>query len=272
MSHTSQWRGLLLVAAAGLTACVIGCGQTAAPTTPPAPNRGASDPAKPGVTNGGTPKPAVGAAQHKLTADQLYAEHQADAKATAAKYDQVVVELSGKVGRVGSVNEARGQREIWLRLEKGLGGLTCFLKDPKVVGKMALGQTVRVKGVAEANPVTLCVADGKVVELGPDTAARVSAEELAKEFSADWMKAKEKYKERTVVVTGVVADKRKAAIGEWTVELKGDGTTVVACEFPSSEEKTAEKLQAGQKVTLAGAFSDNTGPGRAAMIDTLVVE
>jgi hypothetical protein len=285
MPHTKGLGLLLRALLLGAAVWVSGCnGPSATPppgnlTSKPDPaNDPRPDPTTKDNKKDPTPKPApklveLGPAQFKLTVDDLLAEHKKDQKAFAARYDKKVVELSGQVAQIFSVDEDTGQRDVSLEAKDSLSGRTCMVQDAKRCATLGKGQTIRLKVRVKASGSILALLDGQIVELGPDTAVRTSAGDFAKEFTPDWMKAKDKFKERTIIVTGEITEKMITSVDEWVVTLKGDGTTVVTCQFLTGEKSAAEKLKTGQRVTLAGAFSGyNTVPGVAPLTNGLVVE
>jgi hypothetical protein len=262
-----------------------GCNNSPAPADKPAPPPGpaatvkpAGDAKKPDADQKpAEPKPApevgLGPARFKAAADELYAEQKKDPKAFVDKYNNAVVEVSGQVGQIFWVDEDNGQRELELQVKDELTGLTCQARDVKRSATLGKGQTVRLKGRLKASTDSVRVIDGELVEVGPDTAVRTTAEDLAKEFTSGWKMAKKKFANKTLIVAGVIAEKPKGEGDTWTARLKGDDTTVIVCELLRGQKTAAEKLDAGQRVTIAGAFSGfNTGPGQAALINAILVE
>lgn len=216
----------------------------------------------------------LGSPKFVLTPDELHAEKEKDGKAAQAKYNTQIVELKSEVQYVGAVSDSSGQRSVSLKGKNIQGGLTCFLKDTQAAGKLARGRTIRLKGRIAMELIgenaALLVNDCEILELGPETAVRATAEDLARQFKQDLDEAKDQFADKTIIVTGIVLKKGKNIEGVWGVELKGDNSTVIVSTFSKligmAESKPIEQLQEGQRVTLAGEFSGfDTKPGRVAI-------
>jgi hypothetical protein len=281
MSHTKPPGVLMAVLLLGAAVWVSGCGGPSpwGPISFPATTKLARPPAPaqaPAPKEAKTEPPLKidpGPAPIKLTVDELVAELGKDDKAFVARYDRKTVELAGKVAQIFSLDEASGQRDVALEASDSLAGFTCLLRDAKRSARLGKGQTIRLKGRVQASAGSVRVTDGEIIELGPDTAVHTSAEDFAGEFTTDRKKARKQFRDRTIIVTGVITEKVKGPGEGWTVTLKGDAATVVGCELLGGEKAAAEKMQVGQRVTLAAAFSAfGTDAGRAALINGLVLE
>jgi hypothetical protein len=126
----------------------------------------------------------------------------------------------------------------------------CQSKDPNFFALVGPKQDVVIKGKQQqmAGPG---LESAEVVERGPDTRVFVTAEELAKEFSEDLQKARNKYVEKVLIVTGkVTAIKTLEGFKLKYAELKGDGNLVIKCVFEKPD--TVQKLKVGDTVKVYG--------------------
>ena len=85
------------------------------------------------------------------------------------------------------------------------------------------------------------------MQKGADTAIRATAEEVAKDTTADPSKAYAKYGNKTLILKGLVSaiktDSDNPAVK--FIELKGDGKTLVQCMFGASSKES--KIRDGYK-------------------------
>lgn len=122
-----------------------------------------------------------------------------------------------------------------------------------------LGQGQKVKVVGQVMAVSssfggvtldLCT----FTELSPNPAPKVTAEQLAGDFSKDKAAAEKKYLTekgypKGVIVDGTVADLEKNKNGFYIVKLAGQDGVTVNCTV---SQKTFEGLKKGDKVTMKG--------------------
>ena len=190
-------------------------------------------------------------ADYTLTAAEFEKEYKADSNATKAKYDGKTLEMSGVIQQVNPNYYANGTTIVFAPVERSGNTMHCTTKGFVPPGSLAKGQTVRVRGKATGTLLMDCV----VLEKGADTAVRATAEQLAKDHTADPEKARQKYDDKTLVIKGEIAAVKPDPLAPHrkVIELKGDGQTVVECRFgPSEEERTfVNNSKAGDKVTLA---------------------
>ncbi|MDB5310380.1 MAG: hypothetical protein JWO38_4582 [Gemmataceae bacterium] len=192
-------------------------------------------------------------ADFKMTSEELQKECK-DRKAAEAKYKGKIIELSGTVEEAKAGYD--GKRGIIFLSSTdpkslGIGGM-CLIDDPNPHGKFAKGQTIKVKGKFTGVAIGPTLEACTVLEKGPDTAVRITSEELAKDYTADRAATEKKCDKRTLVITGEVAvintDDKKVEF----LELKGDGATRIECRYGLSINTLKDKLKPGDKVTLVG--------------------
>jgi hypothetical protein len=196
--------------AAVLLACLAqGC--SSGTTPPPAPNPAPNPQDQP------PPKSRPVKPDWTVTVDELVKEYESNKKAAEEKYGGKVIEVTGKVLDADRLNsDADPQLTITEGPEDRTGRpiVKCRFSAGWMDDVMPLGngQPVRIQGKLAlgsggryAVPLTECV----LVEAGPATAISIKAEDLTKEIAAGWEQAKEKYRNKTLIVTGTVADTGK---------------------------------------------------------------
>lgn len=200
------------------------------------------------------PVKPLGDADIKATVDDYVTEHKKDPKAAAAKYKGKVIEVTGPVHQLWS--KIDGARLVHIDVKTGFP-LSCFVIKGAVGGTVVPGQTVRLKGSHQGD-TSGSLWNCEILELGPDTAVRTSATELAKEYAADWRKASEKYRGKGMVVTGDVISKLTGT--QFKLTLKGEGDVVVVCELVDDGKVLDKTYTIGSKASIAGNFSPSSGP------------
>jgi hypothetical protein len=187
-------------------------------------------------------------------------EFKTDREAAKAKYQRKYIELEGEITGVGR----KSANEAYLTLEgpkDDLIGVTCFTKDREPWNKYSPGQKVKLQGDWPEFAITASLIDCTIVEAGPNPAPVLTAEELAKESSADAEATIKKYDKKWLVLSGEIVGKETNDVGAATLELKGDGKTKVRASFTAFEKDITDPLKVGQKVELLGQFTLNFGKG-----------
>ena len=88
---------------------------------------------------------------------------------------------------------------------------------------------------------------------------KLNAKELTKAYEENELAADEKYKDKTLAVTGKVSNIAET-FGSITVSLDGHNLVVsVMCSFDEAEKENVIKLKKGQQVTLIGKGDGMTG-------------
>jgi hypothetical protein len=191
----------------------------------------------------------------KLDPEAYAAEVKKDPKAAAAKYKGKVLELSGRVA--GLHRNAGG--EVFLSLPSrtaGVLGVACFLKDKDVFGKVVKGQEVTVRGRYPDYQFGAQVMDCEIVKKGASPALTYKAEDFAAEWAKDRKAAAEKWKDKPIIVSGVITAAKANDVGAITVYLKAGDKGRVDCGFTAFEKDLAGKLKAGDRVTVVGEFME----------------
>jgi hypothetical protein len=248
--------------AAALLAVVLlhgtGCGPkevTPAPTVTTSPSGRPKDDA------GTPPGAAATEATPSLSAEQLAREVKRNPQAANAKYRGSALELSGVVDGVGQagriLNEDGRSPYIKLRVPGDESGILCFLQDKEPWARVSPGSQVRVKGRWPESPAEFILRDCTLVEVGPNPAPVLSAEQLAKEYAAGPEAANKKHRNEWLIIDGEVADKDK----EWgtSIYLKGSGKVRVRCVVNPFEKQLFAPLQPGQHAKLLGQYARTSG-------------
>jgi hypothetical protein len=203
------------------------------------------------------------AAVVKLDPEAFAAEVKKDEKAAAAKYKGKTIELSGTVSAV-----ARNfGGDVFISLPSktaGILGVSCFLKDKKVFGKVVKGQEVTVRGRYPDFQFGTQIMDCELVKVGPSPALTYTAEDLAKEWAKDKEAAIKKWKDKVLILSGEIGDTKSNDVGAISVFLKAGDNHRVDCGFTAFEKDIAGKLKKGDKVKVVGEFfefeSKDEGP------------
>lgn len=199
----------------------------------------------------------------KLTPEAFAAEVKKDEKAAAKKYKGAGIELSGPV--TGIHRNFGGDVFISLPSKTaGALGVGCFLKDKNVFGKVVKGQEVTVRGRYPDLQFGTQVMDCEIVKTGPSPALTYTAEEMAKEWARDKEAATKKWKDKPIVVSGLIVESKVNDVGAVNIFLKAADGNRVDCGFTAFEKDVATKLETGRSVKVVGEFleseSGDTGP------------
>jgi phage FluMu protein Com len=88
----------------------------------------------------------------------------------------------------------------------------------------------------------------------PPGTSVLTAEQLTNEYAANPKATNEKYQNKEVVVTGIVASKGPKKLSAVSVYLKGNGGFQVDCGFLAGDDSPSDRIQVGQQVKLLGTF------------------
>lgn len=183
-------------------------------------------------------------------------EIKTDAKAAAAKFKGKVIEMSGPV--VGVFRNFGDVQYLGLESKTaGTLGVTCVTKDQKLFGKVFKGQEVTVRGRYPDTQYGFQIEDCEIVKKGPSPALTYTAEEMAAEWAKDKDAAAKKWKDKPIVVSGEVADKKASDVGAVSLFLKAGGGKRVDVGFTAFEKEIAGKFKAGDKVKVVGEFYES---------------
>jgi hypothetical protein len=196
------------------------------------------------------------AAVVKVEPEAYAAEVKKDEKAAAGKYKGKTIEMTGVVQGV----HRNFGGDVFLSLPSktaGALGVSCFLKDKDVFGKVVKGQRVTVRGRYPDLAIGFQILDCVVTEKGPSPALTYTAADMVAEWAKDRAAAAKKWDGKTVIVSGEVTGTKANDVGAISVYLKAPGGQRVDCGFSAFEKDLAGKIKAGDKVTVVGEFADS---------------
>jgi tRNA_anti-like len=189
----------------------------------------------------------------KVVPEAFAVEVKKDEKAAAAKYKGKTVEMTEKVQGIN--RNASG--DVFLSLPSktaGLLGVSCFLMDKNVFCKVVKGQEVTVRGRYPDFQFGVQIIDCTLVKTGESPALTYTAEEFAKEWAKDKDAAAKKWKDKQIILTGLIVESKVNDVGAVNIYLKAAGKDRVDCGFSAFEKDLATKLQTGERVKVVGEF------------------
>ena len=195
------------------------------------------------------PAPAI-----EASPADLYAEWKQSKEDTKARYQGKNLSVEGTIKQMG--RDMSGADFITLETVKGdfMGMKVSLKKDAKQPwATMAPGQKVKVTGSWPEFSIGPELAEAEAEAVGDSPAITVEATALLTEFSTDKTAAGEKYEDKTVLVTGVVKEKRDSGGAVMAVIDGGAGTVTGGI---GSMDKWAHKLvEPGKPLTMLCGFS-----------------
>lgn len=200
----------------------------------------------------------------KIDPETFATEVTKDAKAATAKYKGKLVELAGRIA--GISRNASG--EVFISLPSktaGILGVTCFVKkDQDVFGKVVKGQQVILRGQYPDQQFGVQLLECEIIEKGESPALTYTAENFAEEWAKDKEAAVKKWKDKQIIVSGLIIEAKANDVGAVNIYLKADDKKRVDCGFTAFEKDLSGKLTPGQMVIVVGEFqefeSSDAGP------------
>jgi hypothetical protein len=213
-------------------------------------------PAKPNET----PKPTL-----TVTDVQFAGELETDAKrkTNAAKYASKWIEIDGTVLNAYSSNSHQLVLGRYETTKSGVNSwrVACEFPRPyrRQADELTATQKVKIVGIFPEGAWAPLITECRIISAGPDPTIRVSAAALAAELAASKDATEKKYKEKQLLIDGVVEDV-KAGPYNSTIELKGvekGGKPIrVTCSgFGAAQFSDVGKLTKGQRVCVKGGCS-----------------
>jgi uncharacterized protein (DUF1330 family) len=185
-----------------------------------------------------------------FTAAEYLAEYANSRLSMAQNYQGQVIELKGVVKGLGLGSRAE---LLVISTGKEQEAVRCFFPDDEeFFAKTSKGQEVTIKGFVRDPQGSPMLTNCGIARLGPSTGIAITAEELAKEFAADNAKASEKYKGKSLVISGEVLSASTSA-SFYSVKLKGVADQPVKCTFWSRADLD-KKLVPGAKIKLYAEY------------------
>jgi len=194
---------------------------------------------------------AVGEPDYVMTVQEFRAEFERNSKTAEEKYTGKVLEIAGTVLSTSRDDADRGmvllgtgdRLEFW-------PVCTCLFQDRNIAEKVGKKQTVRVRGRYARNFAFRMLVGCVIVEKGPETLVHITAEQLAREYTADSEACEAQYKDRTLIVSGEISAVKTDENKVKFVELKGDGTTVIEVRHVDLGGKWPVDYKVGDKARM----------------------
>jgi len=193
----------------------------------------------------------------KVDPEEFAAEVKKDEKAAAAKYKGKLIETSGKVVSVVRGGFGGGASIRLPSKTAGIRGVSCFLKEENVFGKVVKGQEVTVRGRYPDKQYGFQIEDCDIVKKGPSPALTYTADEFVAEWAKDRRAAAEKWKDKPIIVSGLIIESKASDVGAVNHYLKAAGKQRVDCGFTAFEKELATKMTPGQTITVVGEFYES---------------
>jgi hypothetical protein len=257
---------LLLIAAVVTTVLAAGCKKEDKPAPKgehkSAPNPQATNAERTPMPEQGTQPAALAKPDFTLSADALTKEYAEGKEATIKKYKGKVLELTGAIDSA-NMNPIGRDPRLTVTGFKAPHFLDCRFKPSyeKKLKNTTKGQKIKLQGAwgQDFGPAIVFF-DCDLLELGEDPAITVSAVELTQSYSKDKEATEKKYKEKQLVVEGVIVDiKLEAGKGVRNAFLKGFDDKAakpvrVNAGFGYEHEDELKKLKVGQTIKVKGEF------------------
>jgi hypothetical protein len=290
----------LLLASAVALGLVGGCGkEPAASPTAPAPPIAAIPGAESGPNATPSPSPVPPSAKGPasaggqaaepaspalaVTADQLARDFQADEKSARAKYQGRWLVINGVYKEAYERNLGGTVSRMFYFTDYNDPGTkhTCAVGCkvdaahwPKLDG-LTQGQKVKVRARCTGGGYqSVALADGELLEAGPDPAVAVPAAQLARDFAANKDATRARYNDRWLLVEGTVSQastKDRPSITLEGTDDKGGKPVRVEARFRADRESDPGKVKKGDKVKITGKALLYLEDGTAVLDDCKLV-
>ncbi len=219
-----------------------------------------------------------------VTADQLARDFQSDEKAAAGKYRDRWLVVDGVYKEAYEKKAEGGEtRMVYFadysnpetRHTSFVGCKVAAASYPAFDG-LTPGQKIKVRARCTAGAYSsVSLADGELLEAGPDPAVRLPAAQLAREVAADGKAAAARYNDRWLLVEGTVwqtSTKDRPAITLEGADEKAAKPFRVTALFKGDRETEPAKVKKGDKVKLKGRAALYLDDGSAVLDDCKLVK
>ena len=242
-------RSLVSATSLSLLLVLLGCGK---PVSPPKEEKAAFTPPKEVDSRADKKDDAPPSAKSKtapafeMTVEEYAHEWKKDMAAATSKFKNKVVELTGAVSAISS----SGSNTPLLTFDVPKGEtIHCHLEDKQYWTKVSAGSKVTIRGYVFRSDLGPDMDPCELTAIGPNPAIVISSEVLAAEYAKDREATVEKYKDKTLILTGRIMAKSKDG-GHVRIDLKGGPGIKVACWFPELIASRANPLKVGQTITV----------------------
>jgi len=169
------------------------------------------------------------------------------------EYKNKLVELKGVSNGIETLS---GKPELLVASPgKEQEAVRCFMSG-EFWAKVAKGQQVTVEGRVPQTQGSPMLTECTITSTGPSTAVTITAEQLAREVTANEEAATAKYKGKSFIMTGEVISFEKHPIG-LLVKLKGTDNQSVDCQFPSrvATKEWQKNVAPGAKIKIYAEYN-----------------
>ena len=209
----------------------------------------------------------------KVTADKILNDYEENKLSTEQKYKGKIVEITGTASRIASDNENKAY--VVIRQEMGSTSLKCYFVKSARKELLALtkGDVVVLRGIWKGISLgDIEFADCEIIKDGKesretsseeeqadsdsetvDGVLKVTADEIMDDYTENELAADQKYKEKSVEMTGTVT--RIASHyekGAYVSFRQKRGIATIYCFFAKGTEKELFALKKGETVTIQG--------------------
>lgn len=241
-----------------------GCGKSADSEPKPAPPPGpiaAVDPAKDKDSKVKPPRPDK--ADFTFSSVDFRKECLTDLAAARTKYKDKWIELTGPITDVGHRSGDRPFINLKGAFDPKRGDdfipVTCFIAEKEPWKKYSPRQIVKIIGkYNDFSTSDTYLVEGAVIKAEADPSTVLSAEQLAKECTADFDGTVAKYKDKYIILSGEITGKESNEAGAPSLYMKTDGKTKVIASVTAFDKDLVATWKAGQKVTVIGRFDFNS--------------
>jgi hypothetical protein len=198
-------------------------------------------------------KPPPQSAEMRITSEKIGEEFRNDVKATTAKYNDKVLELSGVVEEIG----LSSRNDAYLLLEgtqiPTQQLIECLTTDKEPWNRVTPGQTVTLRGRCEILGGEMKFRNCQIVEPKSPVRVGIKSTDLAQAYEKDAEAAAKTYEGKWLEVSGEF-DKvdRLTSMEKAVVMLKIPGKVGISCVVDGGMVALAEKLKGGQSIKVLG--------------------
>lgn len=202
-------------------------------------------------------RPAERPADATFTPTEYFAEFNKLKEEMGRKYQGKGIGLKGVVQGLGSL----GGPPALLVISPGKEheDVRCILPEGQEFwATISKGQEVTVHGLVREPQMYPILVDCGVASAGPNTGVTITAEELAREFADDGLRAVTKYSDKSFILTGEVV-----SVTGWAsflgVKLKGTAGAPVECVFSSglTTKERDKQFVPGAKLKVYAEYAGN---------------
>ena len=185
---------------------------------------------------------------YKVTAKKVSEELIADSDVFKKKYENKMIEL---IGVVDSFSQEDNRVLLFLKGADDIkfGRVLCILPTSTTRNLVLPGQTVRVLGQCKAS-IMAFLQPCKILEVTGDPPPSITADALAKTFAENPRETEEKWKNKFIIVTGIVKEVTKEKGKDfWNVLLESTPASPMI-EPNVFSEREIKDVRPGQQIRI----------------------